>query len=110
LWYRFNAEPVNNGEKMSDKFNRNTEFLLLRRELAIEILLQCFDYRVSENVTVRGAHNLSEEDYQLARQEIEGQMETFDRIFSAEYTGSCWNEGLTRLYREDNNNNNGDQS
>jgi|TARA_R100000458_G_scaffold44577_1_gene42660 hypothetical protein len=81
-----------------------------RRYVAIEVLLQCFDYRVSRDVTVRGAHNLSEEDYQLARQEIEGQMETFDRIFSGEYTGSCWNEGLTRWYRDDNNDNNGEQS
>lgn len=81
-----------------------------RRHVAIEALLQCFDYRVSRNVTVRGARYLSEEDYQLARREIEGQMETFDRIFSGEYTGSCWNEGLTRWYRDDNNDNNGEQS
>lgn len=80
-----------------------------RLDLAIQILLQCFDYRVSKNVIVRGAWHLSAEDLELARREIEGQMETFDRIFSGEYTGSCWNVGLTRLYRDDNNNN-GEQS
>ena len=91
-----------------------------RRELAIEILLQCCDYRVSKNVTVRGALQLSAEALELAREEIAGMIETLDRTFACEPGYStCWNNywidgrhmdshWTERL--KDRTNNNGEQS